>query len=106
VRPCTPARYRIVWHHNPAMDTVSGTGASPDAVSRSLTCAFFVHLKFIESRSVEPCIELQKTIITGAARDLRSGLAVRATHNDLAPLAYRSPAEACCGRFVSRIPSV
>ena len=33
------------------VDTVSGTGASPDGVSRSLTCAFFVHLKFIESRS-------------------------------------------------------
>jgi len=33
------------------VDTASGTGASPDGVSRSLTCAFFVHLKFIESRS-------------------------------------------------------
>jgi hypothetical protein len=33
------------------VDTVSGTGASPDGVSRSLTCAFLVHLKFIGSRS-------------------------------------------------------
>ena len=52
------SRWKVAAYPVPAclqcqstVDTVSGTGASPDGVSRSLTCAFFVHLKFIESRS-------------------------------------------------------